>query len=269
MARSARLREIASGLGERFREHHVWTYASAVAFRALVALVPLVLLGLALISVLGLEEVWPDSVAPAIEAHVSQPVFHAIDFSVEKIFSSSTAGLIAFASALLLWDMTGAVLTIMEALNEIHDVSETRHWRRKVLLALGLAVAIIVCVVASVLVVILGPLPEGALHFIFGIGRWPVTIGVLSLAVGLLVRYAPAERPQVRWASAGSLLVVGTWIVASLGFSLWVSSVANFKTAVGSLTVFLVLTAYVFASAAIFLVGVELDELLRKSSRQA
>lgn len=42
---------------------------------------------------------------------------------------------------------------------------------------------------------------------------------------------------------------------------------ANFKTAVGSLTVFLVLTAYVFTSAAIFLLGVQFDELLRKGRR--
>jgi hypothetical protein len=43
----------------------------------------------------------------------------------------------------------------------------------------------------------------------------------------------------------------------------------HFKTAIGSLTVFLVLTAYVFTSAAIFLVGVQLDELLRKDVRGA
>ena len=36
-----------------------------------------------------------------------------------------------------------------------------------------------------------------------------------------------------------------------------------------SLTVFLVLTAYVFTSAAIFLIGVELDELLRKNVRRS
>jgi len=41
------------------------------------------------------------------------------------------------------------------------------------------------------------------------------------------------------------------------------------KTAIESLTVFLVLTAYVFTSAAIFLVGVQLDELLRKEVRGA
>jgi membrane protein len=264
-----RLRQLAGLSAAAFREHHLWTYASAVSFRALVALVPLTLLGLGLLSALGLQEVWTDSIAPAIQGHVTPPVFSAIDYSVGKIFSSGSAGLIAFASALLLWDMTWAVSTTIEALNEIHDVKERRPWWRRYLVAVALALAVILGVVGSVLVVILGPRPGGVFHVLFGIGRWPAAVALLGLAVGLLVRYGPAERPQVRWASAGSLLVVGSWIVASLGFRWWVGSVADFKTAIGSLTVFLVLSAYVFTSAAIFLVGVQLDEMLRKDVRGA
>jgi membrane protein len=259
-----RLAEIVRRLAADSVEHHLWTYASAISFRALVALVPLALLGLALLSALGLEDVWSNSVAPAIQGHVTAPVYAAINFSVEKIFSSSTAGLIAFAGALLVWDMTWAVSTVMEALNEIHGVGERRNWPRRVLVALALAIAVIVCTVGSVLAVILGPRAGGALHFVFGVGRWPLAVLLLILAVGLLVRFGPTEKPETRWASAGSLLVVASWILASLAFSWWAGSVANFKTAIGSLTVFLVLTAYVYTSAAIFLIGVQLDELLRK-----
>jgi membrane protein len=266
---TGRVDDIGRRLAADSAEHYLWTYASAISFRALVALVPLALLGLALLSALGVEDVWSNSVAPAVQAHVTPPVYAAINFSVEKIFSSSTAGLIAFAGALLVWDMTWAVTTVMEALNEIHGVEEGRSLPRRALVALGLAVVVIVCTVGSVLAVILGPRPGGALHFVFGVGRWPVAVLLLSLAVGLLVRFGPAEKPETRWASAGSVLVVGSWILATIGFSWWVGSVANFKTAIGSLTVFLVLTAYVFTSAAIFLVGVQLDELLRKEVRGA
>lgn len=165
--------------------------------------------------------------------------------------------------------MTWAVTTVMEALNEIHGVEESRSWPRRVLVALPLAVAVIVCTVGSVLVVILGLPPGGALHFVFGVGRWPVAVLLLSLAIGLLVRFGPAEKPGTRWARPGSLLIVGSWILATIGFRWWVGSVANFKTAIGSPTVFLVLTAYVFTSAAIFLAGVQLDELLRNDVRGA
>ena len=104
---------------------------------------------------------------------------------------------------------------------------------------------------------------DGIAHLLLTVGAWAIAALQLGLVVGLLVRYAPAERPSVRWASAGSAVVVATWIVASLLFG-WAGSVANSKSAVGSLTVFLLLTAYVLVSSAIFLVGVELDELGRK-----
>ena len=53
----------------------------------------------------------------------------------------------------------------------------------------------------------------------------------------------------------------------SLVFGWFVSSVANFKTAPGQLTVFLVLSTYAYASSITFLVGVQADELMRKGSR--
>jgi uncharacterized BrkB/YihY/UPF0761 family membrane protein len=48
-----------------------------------------------------------------------------------------------------------------------------------------------------------------------------------------------------------------------------VTEVANFKSATGSLTVFLVLTAYILVSATIFLIGAELDERARKQNRRS
>jgi membrane protein len=78
---------------------------------------------------------------------------------------------------------------------------------------------------------------------------------------------APAQKPDARWASVGSMLVIVVWIVATLLFKLWVTYVANFKSAVGTLTGLLLLTTYFFVSSAIFIIGAELDELLRKETR--
>jgi YihY family inner membrane protein len=250
------------------RRHHLLTYSSAVAFRALVALIPLVLLGFALLGAFGLEDVWRDSLAPRIEGRVSPPVFAAIDYSVEKIFSSGALGLIAFGGLLALWDLALAVRTIMEALNEIHDVDESRSLRRRAVTAVALAAAIGICLVAAVLVIAAGPrlADSGAVELLARVGSWTVGVSLLGLAVGLLVRYTPAERPEAAWASAGTLLVLAVWVVTAEGFRLWVRHVADFESAVGSLSAFLILTAFVWASSGIFLIGAELDELLRKET---
>jgi membrane protein len=257
--------ELATELKDAVVRHRLLTFASAVSFRGLVTLVPLTLLGLGVLGALGEASVWKNSIAPAIERHVTPPVFRGIDYSVERILGSDKGLLIALASALVLWHMTAAVATVMETLNGIHDVQDERPWWRKVLVALALAVAIVLCIIGAVVVVSVAPKAgSGVLHFVFGIGRWLVAVVLLGLAIALLVRYAPAEHPRPRWASAGSIAIVGAWIVLSLVFRVWVSEVSNFKTGIGFLTAFLVLGAYIYLSVLVFVLGVQLDEFLRK-----
>ena len=255
-------------LGNAFRKHQLLTFASAISFRALVALVPLTLLGFAVLGGLGLSSVWTKSMAPRIRGNVTQPVYEAIDSSVRKILDGDKGLLIAFASLLLAWHMTGAVVTIMEALNRMHDVDDKRRWVRKLGVAVALAVLITLCFIAALLVVSVAPkLGSGAVHWVLGVGRWLVAAIILGIAVGSLVRYAPAEHPRPRWASGGSIGIITAWLVMTLLFKLWIEYVSNFKTATGQLTAFLILGAYIFFSVTVFLAGVQVDELLRKEQK--
>jgi membrane protein len=265
--RRSRRRELIADLTRRLSDHELPIYASAIAFRGLISVIPLALLALGLLGALGLQDTWHNSIAPAIEPRVLPAVFDGINASVEKILTSSTAGLIAFASALALWDLTIGMAAIMRALNRVHDVQEDRSLLRRVGIAVGLACGVCACVIAAILLLVIAPRANGAFHVLLGILRWLLAPLLLGLAVGLLVRFAPAQKPEARWASAGSLLVIATWIVATLLFRLWITYVANFKTAIGSLTGLLLVTLYFFVSSAIFLIGAELDELLRKETR--
>jgi membrane protein len=266
-SRSSRSRQsLIDDLRDRLHDHRLSIYASAIAFRAIVALIPLALLGLGLLGALGLKSTWGNSIAPAIQPRVTHPVFQGIDYTARKVLTSGTAGVIAFATALVVWDVGLGVSAIMDALNRIHDVEERRSTWRRAATAAGLAVVLTVCLVGAALIVTVAPRAGGSFHVLLGIGRWIAAPLVLAFGVGALVRLAPAERPEKRWASAGSLLVIASWIVASLLFRVWIDDVANFKSAVGSLTGLLVLVTYLFVSSAIFLIGAELDELLRKQA---
>ena len=268
--RTGSLRDAAHDIAECFSEHSLLTYASAIAFRAIVALVPLTLLGLALLGTFGLEDVWTDTIAPALRDHLTQPVFNGIDFTVQEIFATDKTPLIALATALVIWDMTWAVNAVTQALNRIHEVQERRSKLRRILIASGLGIAVVACLIAAVLVQSIAPsATDGVLDTLLSIARWPVAILFLWAAVTLLFRYAPAEKPKTRRASGGSLLVIATWLVASVLFRGWVTEVANFKSAAGSLTVFLVLTSYILVSSMIFLIGAEVDERARKQNRRS
>jgi membrane protein len=243
------------------------TYAAAIAFQMIVALLPLTVLTLALLGRVGLGDVWSDVIAPSLENRLSKPLFEAIDHSGSSIVSTPNTGLIVFAAVLSLWYTSRAVRAVMEALNRIHDVDDRRPvWRRGVVAA-GLATLVCFCVVGGALVMAAAPRVEGRADVVLGVGRWLVVGGLLLALVGVVVRTAPAEHPEPRWASVGSIGVAVTSLIVTLLFRVWVDYVADFKSPTGALTALLVLTGYFLALSTVFLLCVQLDELLRKETR--
>jgi membrane protein len=259
-------RTVARDLGRAFGRHDLLTYAAAIAFQGFVALVPLSLLLLALLGVLGMDDVWRDSLAPAIQGRVSPSLFHALDRPAKRIVASHDPGLVAFATLLSLWYLMRAVRAVMEALNRIHDLEETRSWWRQALVALALAFMTGACLVGAALVLAAAPRVGGPGAVVLSVGRWIMAVVLLLVLVGVLVRVAPAEHPEARWASVGSLFIVAAWLVASLLFRLWIEYVADLRSPTGTLTGLLVATSYLYVSAAVFLVGTQLDELLRRET---
>lgn len=251
-----------------FNDHLLLDHASAIAFNVLKAIVPLTLLGLAVLGALGEKQLWTKTLYPPIQSHLQPATAHAINSAVERIFSTDTAGLIALAAVMVVWYVSGSVRAVMGSLNDIYETDENRPFTRRYPVSFGLAIGIAICLVGAIIVVAAGPAVarHGVAGVAVSIGRWLVAIALLWLAVGLLMQFGPVERRAKRWASAGSVLVIAAWIGATLIFEQFVVHVANFKTAVGSLTVFLVLIGYVYTSSIIFLVGVELDELLREDA---
>ena len=230
------------------------------------SLIPLSLLGLALLGAVGRRDVWTKHLAPPLKARLDPPVFHAIDFAVEKIFASNSAGLIAFSAFLTVWFVSGGVRAVMSAINRIYGVRDERPLWIRWALSIGLAVCVVAGVVGAALLVEAVPKQNGTLEILLVAVRWIGALAALIAATGLLVRLAPVRPRPKRWASAGAVLVIATWIVTSFAFRWYVSTFANFKTAVGQLTVFIILMAYAYASSIVLLVGIEIDELLREDA---
>jgi membrane protein len=258
------LRELVRIWVDLFDKHELLTYASAIALQALVAAVALLLLTLGVLGETGRQDVWRRHVGPAVQGKVLPFVYSGIDQVVEQIFSTDSTGLIAFASLLAIWEVSGVVRACMGALDRVYETDDDRPWWIRFPISIGLALTTIAGLGGALLLGALVGNGGGAWAVPALVGRWLGAIVLIGLAFGLIVRFAPAERRSKRWASAGAALVTVAWIVQSLIFRVYVGSVANFRTAAGSLTVLLVVTAYLYVGAIILLVGIELDELLRK-----
>jgi len=247
---------------ELFDRHKLLTYASAIALRALIAAVACTLFALGILGASHQQELWRKTIAPEIEPKVLPRVFDGIDQTVNRVFSSSTAGLVALAAALAVWEVSAIIRAGTGALDEIYETPETRPFWIRFPLSFGLAILFLAAVLGAIAIVWAGHV-SGSWSIPILILRWPAAVALIAFAFEVIVRWAPARHRRMRWASLGSVLVVVGWIGETLIFGAYVRSVANFRTPVGSLEVFIFLATYFYIFAIVLLVAMELDELVR------
>ncbi|HEX6953145.1 MAG TPA: YihY/virulence factor BrkB family protein [Gaiellaceae bacterium] len=245
-----------------FDRHSLLTYASAIALRMFIAAVACTLFALGILGASHQQQLWQQTIGPQIKPKVLPDVFAGIDQTVHKVFSSSTVGLLALAAALAVWEVSGILRAAIGALDEIYETPEPRPFWVRFPITFGLAILVLAAMLGAIAIVWAGH-TGGSWGIAVNILRWPAAVALVAFAFELIVRWAPAAHRRVRWASFGSLLVVVGWIGETLIFTEYVRTVANFRTSVGSLEVFIFLATFFYIAAIILLVAMELDELVR------
>lgn len=238
-----------------YERNDLLTYASAISFQIITAIVPALMFGFGLLGFLSLQNVWRDQLAPDVKAGVSKPAFAVIDDAVTKALGQHQVFWVTIGFAIALWQMSGGVRTVMGALNEVHGVTNERSWVKRMAVSLGLALALGACVLGAIAVVVLAPLP-----FVL---RWLVAGALLLLAVAVVLHWAPEREQRLEWVTRGALLIMAGWVVMSIGFGIYLRYVANYDSIFGSLATVVVLSAYLYAASVVFLGGVQVDALAR------
>ncbi len=265
------MREFLQTWIDAFHEHRLLTYATAMAMRAFIGFICLTFLGFALLGAFGDKSVWKKHIATSLEPKVTQPTFDALNAAIQKIYAHNSAGLIAFAAGYAIWQVSGSVRAVMDALNAIIECDDKRSTLRRFTLSVALAIAVIVLIGCALFVVLVsGQLlgkSGGAVHWLISVLRWPLGAVFLGIAVGLIARYAPVEHRGKRWASVGAALIVVAWLIQSALYAWFLKHFASYKSATGNLLLLMVVVTYFYVSSVVFLVGAQLDEFLREESK--
>ncbi len=250
-----------------YDDHDLLTFASAIAFQVLTAVVPLLLLVLGLLGSLHLTEVWQDEVRPEVAGRVSRAALVVIDGTVAQVLGDRQVFWVTLGAVLAAWQVSGAVRAAMDVLNRVHGTREERSFVRRYAVSLALALVFMLVLVAALAVVNLVPLVDGDPGPVVGalllLARWGTAAGLLLLGMGLLLHFGPDRTGHLGWTSLGSVLVVGSWVVCSGLFLLYLTRLASYGSVFGALATVVVLSGYLYLSAIVFVTGIQVDALLR------
>jgi membrane protein len=249
------------------QERNLLTWASALSFQIVTAVVPFLLFGFALIGFLHLSSAWAD-ITKAIKPHMSDAAFKVVDDTGKKVISQKQLWWVTIGLALAIWQVSGGIRTIMGGLNAVYECNESRSWFERMRVSIALAVGVSALILAAIGVAWAGPLlygdvgqPLGAVAFIV---RWLIAAVLLACATGITVRLAPSGYQPASWVTTGTVIVVGAWVAASILFGLYIRFVASYGSIFGNLATIVVLFAYIYVSAIVFFAGAQVDSIIRR-----
>jgi membrane protein len=262
------VRELAVDVIRSFERNGLANFGSAIAFRVILALVPLLLFLFALLGFLDLEEIWRSDVAPELKKNVSDAAYRLISESVDQVLSRKQAWWLTAGLLITLWELSSATRASMAAMDRVYGFPRRRGLRELFPRSVALGAAMGTCAIAAVAIVRFGPLLTGDVHGALAVlsflVRWLLAATVLALGLGLLVRFGAAPRQPLPWVSLGAGLVLAAWILTSIGFGFYATYIASYGSVFGHLATFYVLLLYVYLLANAFLVGIQLDANVRK-----
>jgi membrane protein len=186
---------------------------------------------------------------------------------VEQLTSTSSSGLgIGLIISILaaMWGASNGTGHMITAINIAYDEDETRGFVKRKALALLLTLGAIVFVVLALALVALFPVVIKALglpsafQVIAQVIRWLGLVVVMAIALAVMYRWAPdRDAPKFRWASVGAVIATVLWVIASIGFSLYVGNFGSYGKTYGSLAGVVVLLMWLWITCYAVLLGAE------------
>ena len=248
--------------------------AAQLAYYFLLALVPAVLCVVALASFFPAQII--QDVVGRMATIVPADVVGILREQLQNVSNGQHSGIFTFGMLMAMWSSSAALVGIIDALNRAYDIEEARPWWKVRLTAILLTVGVAIFVVAAFGLVMLGPTLADRVASGLGLGpafalgwkilQWPVVFSLIVVVVGVVFYFAPDADQDWEWVTPGAVFGTVLWLVASLGFKLYVANFANYNESYGSLGGVIVLMLWFYLSSLAVLVGAELNAEIEHAS---
>ncbi|MGI0522822.1 YihY/virulence factor BrkB family protein [Rhizobium giardinii] len=258
-------------------EDRVTLIAAGVTFYILLSLFPA--LG-ALVSLYGIIAD-PSTMAKQIEfiSDILPPgafdiILNQLNVLVQQKASSLSISFVV-GLAIALWSANSGMKAIFDAMNVAYGEAEKRGIIRLNLVSLTFTLAALIF--AAILIAAIGGVPA-ILSYIWldqwqetliRLLRWPVLLIFVAGGITLIYHYGPSrESAKFRWLSWGAVFSTLLWLAASILFSYYLETFADYQATYGALGALIGFMVWTWISVIALIVGAELNaELEHQTAR--
>jgi membrane protein len=271
-------RAIVVRAGKEALDDHITNLAAAIAYYSFLAIPSLLLVAVGVFSLFA----GPNAIGTITEklaGVVPREALTLIDESLRRVTENQASSGISMAVAgtvVAVWSLTGAMQTLMWALNSAYERDETRGFLKRRLTALLMVVLMLFAFTLAFGLLVLGPHLSGWIGDAVGLealvawlwwtAQWPVLILGLLVAFATILYLGPnVDHPRWQFLTFGTALAVLVWLLASGAFAVYVSQFSSYNKAWGSVAAVIVMLTWLWLSALALLFGAELNAEAERS----
>jgi membrane protein len=275
---------LARRIWDKIEEHEIVNRAAAVTYYALTALVPFLAVLLTVAAHLAPDLTGPsDARSPLVGLTVDEfrdelsqllprPAYDVVAEEIGRIQKHPPFGLLSVSLVLCLWFASSVTGAVMDALNRIYGVTETRSYARLVLISLGLTVlqAVIVLITLTVLVVwpqvssVLGWRVETSVAH--RVAEFVLVGAGILVSLEAMLHFGPNVQHRWRWMTPGTVVAMVAFLVTSVLLREYVHYFGNYGKWYGSLAGVMLLSFWVWINALILFAAVLMNKIIEDNT---
>ncbi len=253
----------------------VLAFAATLAYSFFFALFPAMIFLFALASFFPLHGLI-DQLQARAGALVPSQMMDLITPQLKQLSDSHNSGLLTFGIVLTLFSASGGMTAVIDALNHAYDIQESRAWWKVRLVAIGLVVVLGIFTLISLALIMVGPLVAGHVANLVGLGpavalawkiiEWPIAFLLIATGIGIVYYAAPDAEQEWVWITPGSVIATILWLLASLGFRVYIAHFNSYNATYGALGGVMIALLWLYITGVVLLVGAELNAEIEHAS---
>jgi membrane protein len=199
-----------------------------------------------------------------------------IQKTLREVTVASGGGKAAIGIIGALWSASSGISAVMQSLNVAYKVQETRPMWKQRAVAVGLTLAVAVLVLVAFGLILFGGKAAGflgrhgfgsAVVIAWQIVQWPLVLAFMFAAFAGIYYFAPnLDKPAWHWITPGSGLGLVLWLVASLGFRVYLNFFNSYSKTYGSIGAVIILLLWLYITGFSIMVGGEINSEIGRAA---